>query len=156
MPIELSIYGANLSKFDIPGTTQLDLPISFRYGSPALDRFPFKIWRKLFSRHCGSNLDLLGYSSDLLGHQPLREALCNYLKTVRAVNCQPEQILITNGSQQAIDLVTPILIDPGEAIAIEDPGYLGARRVFQMQRAKLLPNIYQKESRFLARMLGFI
>lgn len=110
LSIELSTYGSNVAKFDIPGTTQLDSPISFRYGSPALDRFPFQIWRKLFSRHCGSNLDLLGYSSDSMGHQSLREALCNYLKTVRAVNCQPEQILITNGSQQAIDLVTRVLV----------------------------------------------
>ncbi|MGL5873358.1 MAG: PLP-dependent aminotransferase family protein [Xenococcaceae cyanobacterium] len=139
LSIELSTYGFNLTKFNIPGKTELNSQISFRYGSPALDRFPFQIWRKLFSRHCGSNLDLLGYSSDLLGHQPLREALCNYLKTVRAVNCQPEQILITNGSQQAIDLVTRILVDSGDAIAIENPGYLGARRVFQTQAAKLLP-----------------
>jgi GntR family transcriptional regulator/MocR family aminotransferase len=136
---ELSIYGTNLEKLDILVPQRLNLPISFRYGSPALDLFPFQIWRKLFARHCGSNLDLLDYSSDLLGHPPLREAICNYLQTMRAVNCQPQQILITNGSQQAIDLITRILIDLGDAIAIEDPGYLGTRRVFQMQQARLMP-----------------
>jgi GntR family transcriptional regulator / MocR family aminotransferase len=46
LSVQLSSYGANLAKFDIPGKKQLDAPISFRYGSPAFDRFPFQIWRK--------------------------------------------------------------------------------------------------------------
>jgi GntR family transcriptional regulator/MocR family aminotransferase len=137
--IKLSTYGDRVSRSCSPTITTSDAPISFRYGSPALDFFPVKIWRKLFLRHCGSNLTLLDYSPDIFGHLALREALCNYLKIVRGVRCQPEQIVITNGSQQALDLITRVLIEPGEAIAIEDPGYIAARRVFQMQGAKLFP-----------------
>ncbi|BAZ45726.1 GntR family transcriptional regulator [Chondrocystis sp. NIES-4102] len=138
LPLNLSNYGKNLTKLNIPGINELNSPISFRYGSPALEQFPIKVWRKLFARHC-NNINLLGYSTDLLGHQPLRQAICNYLKTVRAINCHPGQILITNGSGQGLDLITRLLISPGQAIALENPGYLAARRIFQMQQAHLLP-----------------
>jgi GntR family transcriptional regulator / MocR family aminotransferase len=136
--LKLSKYGLNVASMDLPGFQSLDSPISFRYGQPALDKFPFAIWKKLFARHCGSNLDLLDYSLDLLGHKPLRVAIANRLKTTRGVNCEADRILITNGSQQAIDLVTRLLIDPGDAIALEDPGYLGARRTFTAQKAQLI------------------
>ena len=138
LPIQLSTYGTNLKSAEL-SIPEPDLPINFRYGRPALDQFPVKLWRKLFSRHCGSNLDLLDYSGDRLGYQPLREAIARYLGSTRAVQCEPEQIMITNGYQQALDLVTRLLINPGDTVAIENPGYLGARQVFEMQGAKLLP-----------------
>ena len=137
--IELSTYGHNLQSANIPGIKTLDLAINFSYGRPALDRFPLQLWRKLLSRHCESNLNLLDYSLEPLGYQPLREAIAHYLSNSRAVKCTPEQIIITNGSQQALDLVTRLLINPGEAIALENPGYLGARNIFQTQGAKLIP-----------------
>ena len=137
--IELSTYGHNLKSANIPGIKTLDLAINFSYGRPALDRFPLQLWRKLLSRHCESNLNLLDYSLEPLGYQPLREAIAHYLSNSRAVKCTPEQIIITNGSQQALDLVTRLLINPGEAIALENPGYLGARNIFQTQGAKLIP-----------------
>ena len=137
--IELSTYGTKLKALDIPARIEPDLPISFRYGRPALDHFPLKLWRKLWSRHCGSKLELLDYSTEPLGHPPLREAIARYLGRARAVQCQPEQIIITSGSQQALDLVTRLLIDPGDTVALEEPSYPGARRIFQTQGASLLP-----------------
>jgi GntR family transcriptional regulator/MocR family aminotransferase len=138
-PIKLSVYGNHLTQVNASGVIEPDLEINFRYGRPALDQFPLKLWRKLLSRHCLSNSNWLDYSSDLLGYQPLREAIARYLKTARAVKCQPEQIIITHGSQQGIELVTRLLINPGEAIALENPCYLAARYIFQTHRAKLLP-----------------
>lgn len=138
LKIELSTYGNQVQSAQL-GFEQLDLPINFSYGSPALDRFPLKIWRKLLSRHCESNLDLLNYSLEPRGHLPLREAIANYLACSRAVKCTPEQIIITSGSQQAIDLVTRLFINPGDTVALEEPGYLGAKNIFQSQGAKLMP-----------------
>lgn len=138
-PLKLSKYAAGLSEIDVPGITEPDAPINFRYGRPAFDQFPIKLWRKLLSRHCGSDLNWLDYATDPLGYKPLREAIAHYLSRSRAVQCEPDQVMITNGTQQALYLVTRLLINPGEAIALEEPGYLGARRTFLTQGAKLLP-----------------
>lgn len=149
--IELSIYGKNVESADI-GVTDSDLPISFNYGRPALDRFPLKLWRKLLSRHCASNLDLLDYSLEPKGHQPLREAIASYLSCSRAVQCSPEQIIITSGSQQAIDLITRLFINPGDKICLEEPCYQGARNIFQAHGAKLIP-VEVDESGLIVRQL---
>lgn len=137
--IKLSTYAAGLALTDVPGITEPNAPISFRYGRPAFDQFPMKLWRKLLSRHCRSNPDWLDYATNPLGHKPLREAIARYLARSRAVQCDPDQVMLTNGTQQALYLVMRLLIDPGDAIALEDPGYLSARRIFLSQGAKLLP-----------------
>ncbi|NEQ67497.1 MAG: PLP-dependent aminotransferase family protein [Symploca sp. SIO2D2] len=137
--VQLSNYGAIIANTEIPYYQQPDLPISFRYGQPAFEQFPFKLWRKLLSRHCGSPLDWLHYATDAGGYKPLREAIASYLARSRAVQCEPDQIIITSGSQQALDLVTRLLIAPGDGIALEEPGYPGARYIFLAQGAKLYP-----------------
>ena len=138
--IKLSKYGETLVNINnLPRIAEQKLQINFRYGTPALNEFPIKIWRKLLSRYSNANLDWLDYSREPLGYQPLREAITHYLTRSRAVNCEPEQILITNGTQQALDLILRLLIEPGETIAIENPGYLSARIIFETQDAKILP-----------------
>ncbi len=137
--IILSEYGDRLIKIDISRRKELDLPINFTYGCPALDLFPMKIWRKLLSRHCSFDSDWLDYASNTLGDKGLREAIAIYISRFRAVNCEPEQILITNGTQQALSLIVRILINKGDVIALEDPGYPSARKIFLSQEAKLLP-----------------
>lgn len=136
----LSIYGASLADAAPLDTVELHRSINFSIGVPALDQFPMKTWRSLLLRHCrDSPAKLLGYAAGSRGERVLREAITVYLARSRAVRCDPEQVLIVNGSQQAIDLVTKLLIDCGDIVAIENPGYLGARRVFLAQGAKLAP-----------------
>jgi GntR family transcriptional regulator / MocR family aminotransferase len=137
--VKLSQYATLLAKAEAPLRPETQAPISFRYGRPALDLFPLELWRKLLSRHCCAQSDWLDYSTDLLGYAPLRKAIACYISRVRAVHCEPDQILITNGTQQALALITQLLIDPGDTIAMEDPGYVSARRVFMSQGAKILP-----------------
>ncbi|HEY9780441.1 MAG TPA: PLP-dependent aminotransferase family protein [Leptolyngbyaceae cyanobacterium] len=138
-PIQLSKYAARLADMDTSLMSEPDLQISFRYGRPAFDHFPMQIWRKLLSRHCRENSTWLDYATDALGYKPLREAIARYLSRSRAVQCEPEQVIITNGTQQALYLIMRLLIELGDAIALEDPGYLSARRIFLSQGAKLLP-----------------
>jgi GntR family transcriptional regulator / MocR family aminotransferase len=69
----------------------------------------------------------------------LRTAIADYLGRARAVQCDPSQMVIVNGTQQALDLILRVLVEPGETIALEDPGYLSARRVFLSHAVKLLP-----------------
>ncbi len=138
--IRLSKYAAQLAETEVPLRPETQTPISFRYGRPALDRFPLALWRKLLSQHCRTNQShWLDYSTDLLGYAPLRRAIAGYVSRARAVHCEPDQILITNGTQQALDLVMRVLMDPGDTIAMEDPGYSSARQVFISQGAKILP-----------------
>ena len=137
--VKLSTYAAQLAETEVPWTPETQAPINFRYGRPALELFPLELWRKLLSRHCRAQSGWLDYSTDPLGYQPLREAIARYLDRARAVQCEPNQILITNGTQQALNLIARLLLDPGDTVAMEDPGYLSARRVFLSQGAKILP-----------------
>ncbi|PZD71878.1 HTH-type transcriptional regulatory protein GabR [Acaryochloris thomasi RCC1774] len=138
LPLQLSQYGAVLEETDLSRPPEPEVPFSFRYGRPALDQFPRKLWRKLLSQRCTA-ADWLDYTIDPLGYYPLREQIAQYLARARAVQCIPEQIVITNGSQQALDLILRLLIDPGDAIAMEDPGYPSARQLFLTQGATIIP-----------------
>lgn len=149
--ISLSKYGTGLTSIEIP-ENEPDTPISFRYGRPAFEQFPMQLWRKLLSRHCRNCSDWLDYATDPMGYQPLREAIAHHLSRFRAVQCKPEQVLITNGTQQALSLIVHLLIDPGDAIALEDPGYLRARFTFISSGATLLP-ISVDESGLIVREL---
>jgi len=135
----LSQYGASVQEAQVLRTRNASLPIDFRYGAPAFDALPLKEWRRLLVRHCRSHPGLLDYAEEPLGYRPLREAIARYLARSRAVHCDAEQILIVGGSQQALDLTTRLLVERSEQVALEDPGYLGARHVFRAQGAVLRP-----------------
>jgi GntR family transcriptional regulator / MocR family aminotransferase len=137
--IPLSQYGKTLAQSHFSLQSEPTLPISFRYGRPALTEFPLKLWRKLLSRRCCSEPTWLDYTTDFQGYLPLRKVIAQYICRYRAVQCQPEQIVITNGTQQGLDLIMRLFMEPNDQIAIEDPGYLSARRIFQSHRAKLIP-----------------
>ncbi len=139
LPITLSTYGNNLSRPEMVRAPELDAAISFRYGQPALDQFPIDLWRRLMSRHCRLSHDLLNYAKDAQGHKPLREAIVHYLSRARAVQCDTDQVIVVNGSQQALNLIGRLLINQGDWVALENPGYLGARHTFQSQGAQLYP-----------------
>ena len=138
-PIALSTYGERLAKMTVALQAEPQTQISFRYGRPALRHFPMQTWRRLLARHCRAQRDWLDYATDMSGEPSLRQAIARYLARARAVQCDPAQIVITNGTQQALDLVMRLLIEVGDRIAIEDPGYLSARRIFLSYGAELLP-----------------
>jgi GntR family transcriptional regulator / MocR family aminotransferase len=97
--------------------------IDFCYWQPAFSHFPLQIWRQLTTRHLQSP-DRLDYSSDPLGDKALREAIAHYLVRSRAVRCDAEQVMIVSGTQQALDLIARLFIDPGDRVVMEEPGYL--------------------------------
>lgn len=153
--VRLSRYGKTLDDSSLLEAVEPDLPINFKTGRPALEEFPMLEWRRLLLRHCRTDqVELLDYASDLRGNPKLRQAICGYLGRSRAVNCTTDQIVIINGSQQAIDLVTKLLIDRGDTVAVEDPGYLGARRAFLAQGAKLLPVPVDEHGIAVERLVG--
>lgn len=85
------------------------------------DCFPDQIWRRIQNRYLGKrHAELMGYSNPG-GYLPLRRALSEYLRVSRAVRTSPEQIIVTMGSNQSIDLCSRILADPGELAYVENP-----------------------------------
>lgn len=114
-------------------------PRAFRPSMPGLDLFPFDLWRKLEARQLrrAHRADpYLGYGM-ANGHAPLRELLCAYLRASRGVVCEPEQIVITSGSQQALYLLSQLLLAPGDGVWLESPGYQGASAPMQVAGARL-------------------
>ncbi len=111
----------------------------FRVSLPALDAFPRTGWARLVARHARS----LGPSDmaygDPAGLPELRAAVAAHLRTARAVRCDAEQVLIVSGSQVALRLCAAVLLDPGDRVALEEPGYAGARAAFVAARATLVP-----------------
>ena len=110
----------------------------FQTGVPALDSFPSDTWSKLLARHWRRpDDDLLGYGEPQ-GHAPLRRAIASYLGLARAVRCAPEQVVIVDGAQMAFDLIARVLLDPGDAAWMEEPGYPGARAALTAAGARLV------------------
>ena len=102
---------------------------AFTVHQPALDRFPFETWSKLVARHSRTPRAHAIRLIDPLGLMPLREAICSYLRTARSVHCDPEQIMIVSGSQQALDITTRVLLDARDSAWIEEPCYPLVRSV---------------------------
>lgn len=112
---------------------------AFHPGMPDPDSFPFNTWSKLLGHRAKlARQDLFG-TYHLQGYPPLRDAIARYLAVSRGVNCSPEQIVVTNGAQSAFDLLARILLDPGDTVWMEEPGYLGARAAFLSAGAILTP-----------------
>ncbi len=136
----LSEYGKSLESKGWFGVSQEEPAIQFSYGRPDLDHFPMRIWSQIMSRRCRNrNFALLDCPSRAAGYEPLKHAIAAYLARARAVVVRPEQVIVVNGSQQGLDLVTRVLIDPGDLVGIEEPGYIGAQRAFLAQGADLAP-----------------
>lgn len=110
---------------------------AFRPNVPALDLFPTTLWAQITARRLrrASVHSLLG--CDPMGYRPLREAVANYLSTSRGVKCSPEQIAIVSGVQEALDLTARLLLNPGDRVSMEDPGYVGAHMAFEAVGAKV-------------------
>ncbi len=112
---------------------------AFRTGVPGLQEFPVHTWARLLAHHWRRvPTTLLGYGSNL-GYLPLRQALADYLGAARGVRCTADQVIITSGSQDALNMVTLLLLNPGDPVWLEDPGYRGARAALLTAGAKITP-----------------
>lgn len=122
-----------------PEQTWLDHLGAFRVGLPALDRFPTAVWARLLSRHARDlGVETMCYG-DPAGHWPLREAVAEYVGVSRAVRCDASQVLITTGSQQALQICAHVLLDAGDRVWMEDPGYPGAHQAFRSAGVSMVP-----------------
>ena len=109
------------NRHSTPGTR------AFRPGLPDLETFPFELWGRLVARFWRHPPRDLLHTGDIGGYRPLRQSIAAYLGAVRGLRCTADQIMITSGAQQALDLISRMIIDPGDKVWVENPGYSGLR-----------------------------
>ena len=111
----------------------------FKIGVPDLNEVPFDLWAKITNKQI-RHLPLANFEDQHpAGYLPLRQAISDYLKSSRAVNCSPEQIIIVSGSQQALYIASMILADSEDTIWMENPGYDGAYGILQNTGGHIIP-----------------
>lgn len=141
--VTLSRFGTAASvaakTIHLPSQAPRPQPYDFAFGISDIEIFPFQAWRRMLQR-CArlTRVTQLDYAS-AAGSFPLRDAICSHLRRSRAVVCDPEQIIVVNGSQQALDLIARVFIEPGDTVAIENPSYQGTREVLRVAGAHLVP-----------------
>lgn len=100
---------------------------AFTTGTPAFDTFPMGQWSRLITKHFRSARGtIMGYG-DPEGYAPLRAAIAAHLRGNRGLNCDPAQVFVVSGAQQAFNIVCSMLLDPGDKVWLENPGAIGAR-----------------------------
>src|SRR6266850_5203871 len=110
---------------------------AFRANQPALDLFPTTLWAQVAARRLRRVSTNLLAGGEALGYRPLREAVAGYLNSSRGVKCTPDQVLILSGAQEALDRTARILLNPGDPVWMEEPGYPGAAVVFRALGARI-------------------
>jgi len=111
----------------------------FAYGRSDIATFPFAMWRRILMRHARMAPVREFDYGPASGSMELREAICAHLRRSRGVVCEPAEVIVVNGSQQALDLIARVLVERGDRVAIEDPHYDGMREVLRAAGAQLVP-----------------
>ncbi|HEY1470500.1 MAG TPA: PLP-dependent aminotransferase family protein [Candidatus Acidoferrum sp.] len=140
--VKLSSFGhsveAATSRVNYPNA-RASLHFDFAYGQSNVEIFPFEMWRRMLLRHARmAPVRELDYGP-AAGSRALREAIAVHLRRSRAVACDASQVIVVSGSQQALDLIARVLIEPGDRVAIENPIYQGTSEILRTAGARLLP-----------------
>lgn len=135
----LSQRGRQIADTALRWQPPLTAALPFRIGAPEVGQFPFANWDRLTRRLAAGERRALAQYLDPAGLAELREAIAQWLWASRGVHCDAGQVLVCAGSQQALDLVGRLLLDPGDEVMVEDPGYPGIRAALAGQGALVRP-----------------
>jgi GntR family transcriptional regulator/MocR family aminotransferase len=120
-----------------PTANNIDVEIDFGFGRSFPHIFPYDVWRSLLARYLSTDDVMLSRYGSTAGFYPLREAIADYLARLRGVRCHPDEVVIVNGAQQALDIVARLLLDEGDEVLVETPGYTDAFTIFRAHGARL-------------------
>jgi GntR family transcriptional regulator/MocR family aminotransferase len=119
----LSSRGRRLAEQPFPKLTANRSAPTFRLDLPALDVFPIKTWSRIAARCLRrARSELLSHNHPL-GFGPLRAAIASHVGLTRGIKCSADEVVITSGTQQSLDLIARLLLDSGDRVWVEDPGY---------------------------------
>jgi GntR family transcriptional regulator / MocR family aminotransferase len=113
--------------------------IDFGFGRSFPHIFPYDVWRRLLGRYLSTDDVMLSRYGSVAGFDPLRVAIASYLRRWRGVRCATEQVVIVNGLQQALDILARLLLQQGDNVLVESPGYTDAFTLLQVHGARLVP-----------------
>jgi GntR family transcriptional regulator/MocR family aminotransferase len=134
-----SSWSNRLSTLPLYNDPAAPAEFDLRHAVPELEQFPHTTWRRLLLRESKRVSLETRFYGPTAGSPELREALADYLRRSRSIPCTPEQIIITAGTHEAVDLVIRSWIDEGDCVAMEEPGYPRSRRALQVAGADIRP-----------------
>lgn len=117
------------------------LSAELNYGASPFEELPVDQWRKILLKHLRDGFNPIEFEveGDRLGYMPLRQAIASYLNRFRSLRCHPDNVVIFAGPSSALDFVSRMMIDPGDTVLLENPGFQIARRVFSAAGAAIAP-----------------
>jgi GntR family transcriptional regulator/MocR family aminotransferase len=115
-----------------------DLPYDFRPGVPDLTHFPMAAWRRISAKQSRQLSPSSAYYGDAAGDPLLRDAIAHHFSQSRALHCTADDIIVVNGSQQALDIVARLLIEPNDIVVVENPVYPAALATFRAAGARIV------------------
>ena len=121
-----------------PPTVFVRAPFDFRTGLPDASLFPHRAWRRVVARALRSREMTAGVYETPAGNWDLRVAIARHIGISRSVSASPDDIIVTNGTQQALDIIARVLLDPGDIIAVEKPGYVPPKDLFKVLGARVI------------------
>jgi GntR family transcriptional regulator/MocR family aminotransferase len=125
---------------DAPPTVGFDdAPIAFPTGQPDRVAFPFALWARLLEREWRQPSWAVAGALHPFGHAALRAAITDYLGAARGFACDPDTIVVTTGVRQSLSLLAELVLDPGEAAWIEEPGFVGTREALALADVRAVP-----------------
>jgi GntR family transcriptional regulator/MocR family aminotransferase len=143
-PLRLSTFGAAAAEASGTLGYQVRRTIANRFdfacgrSESDIETFPFEMWRRILMRHARkTSVSELDYGPPA-GSMTLRAAIASHLSRSRAVVCDPSEVVVVNGSQQALDLIVRVLLERGDRVVIENPSYQGTREILSVAGARLL------------------
>jgi GntR family transcriptional regulator/MocR family aminotransferase len=121
-----------------PPTVFVRAPFDFRTGLPDTALFPHRAWRRVVARAVRSCKTAAGVYENPSGNRDLRMAIARHIGISRSVSASPDDVIVTNGTQQALDIIARVLLEPGDVIAVEKPGYLPPKDLFRALGARVI------------------
>lgn len=134
----LSTSGKMLARYASWMPEFAPIPQPFRPHLPAVKEFPSAAWNRLASEQARWSMRHLD-QCDAQGYEPLRQAVAEYMGVSRGVSCSSRQVIITSGAQQGLNLVTQLLLEPQDAIWVEEPGNAPANQLLELLGFRILP-----------------
>lgn len=137
--IVLSDYGKRLMGMELSTATSADQPL-LHYGAPLAEQLPLYTWRKTLMHSINTcKPEELEPSHEPFGYRPLREAITSFLTRSRGVSCSSDRVIVFSSSQHALDLIARLCFRSGDLIAVENPGFAGARQRLLAEGCQLAP-----------------
>lgn len=142
-PVTLAAWGRRVMQLERKleresADARAGIEIDFGFGRSFPHVFPYDVWRGLLARYLSTDDVMLSRYGSAAGFHPLREAISDYLARLRGVHCQPEEVVIVNGAQQALDIVSRLALNEGDEVLVETPGYTDAFAIFKTHGARLV------------------